>query len=199
MMFVIPGIVLRIVALIVVSIASATDLKSHKIPNKLTFPAALVGIVLQGLYFASWSRANDLPLSFAAGAVNAIIGWFTGVFIMALTKAFMSKFGHGDTKLMGAIGSIVGPGPVLMVYFYYSLCFGFFSLFKMILALPWKQLAMSFELKQAGGDWQGVNMDSLNAIRKEIIPVAPFIALGTLCTFLFEKQTLLFFGFVDLE
>lgn len=197
MFFVIPGIVLRLVALVVVSIASATDLKSHKIPNILTFPAALVGIVLQALYFASWSRAHDLGLSLAAGATNAIIGWFTGVFVMAVTKAFMSKFGHGDTKLMGAIGSIIGPGPVLMVYFYYSLCFGFYSLFRMVLALPWKQLAMSVELKQAGGDWQGADMDKLNAIRKEIIPVAPFIALGTLCTFLFEKQTLLFFGFTE--
>lgn len=196
-MFVIPGIFLRIVALIVVSIASATDIKSHKIPNKLTFPAAFLGILLQGIYFASWTRMNDMPLAFAAGATNAVIGWFTGVFIMAVTKAFMSKFGHGDTKLMGAIGSILGPGPVLMVYFYYSLCFGIFSLFRMAIALPWKQLAMSFELQKAGGQWQGVNMDGLNAIRKEIIPVAPFIALGTLCTFLFEKQTLLFFGFVD--
>lgn len=197
MFFVIPGIVLRIVALIVVSIASATDLKSHKIPNVLTFPAALLGIALQSLYFASWSRAHDIGLSLAAGATNAVIGWFTGVFIMALTKAFMSKFGHGDTKLMGAVGSIIGPGPVLMVYFYYSLCFGFYSLVRMVLALPWKQLAMSIELKQAGGDWQAADMDALNAIRKEIIPVAPFIALGTLCTFLFEKQTLLFFGFTE--
>lgn len=197
MFFVIPGIVLRIVALIVVSIASVTDLKSHKIPNVLTFPAALLGIALQSLYFASWSRAHDIGLSLAAGATNAVIGWFTGVFIMALTKAFMSKFGHGDTKLMGAVGSIIGPGPVLMVYFYYSLCFGFYSLVRMVLALPWKQLAMSIELKQAGGDWQAADMDALNAIRKEIIPVAPFIALGTLCTFLFEKQTLLFFGFTE--
>ena len=197
MMFVIPGIALRLIALAVVAIASATDLKSRKIPNKLTFPASFLGIFLQGLYFASWSKTNDIPLAFAAGAANAIIGWFTGVFVMAITKAFMSKFGHGDTKLMGAIGSIVGPGPVLLVYFYYSLIFGFYSLFRMIFALPWKQMAMAYEVKQAGGAWQSPNMDGLNAIRKEIIPVAPFIALGTLCTFVFEKQTLLFFGFTE--
>lgn len=195
-MFFIPGVVLRIVALVVVSIASATDLKSHKIPNILTFPSAGIGIILQAIYFASWSTFHDIPLAALAGACNAILGWFTGVFVMAITKAFMSKFGHGDTKLMGAIGALLGPGPVLMVYFYYSLCFGFYSLFRMATCLPWQQLFFAFELKKAGASPAGaVNMEKLNAIRKEIIPVGPFIALGTLCTFLFEKQTLLFFGF----
>lgn len=184
-------------ALIVVSIAAASDIKTHKIPNKLTFPAAGLGIILQALYFASWSNSHDIALNAAAGALNAIIGWWVAVIIMSTTKLFMRKFGHGDTKLMAAVGSILGPGPVLMVYLYYSLCFGIFSLVTLGTKVPWQQFFMVSEMKKAGATGASVDMGELNAARKEIIPVAPFIALGTMCTLLLEKQTLIFFNFVD--
>lgn len=152
---------------------------------------------MQALYFASWVPARDIPLALGAGATNAIWGWTLGVFIMAITKLFMTKFGHGDTKLVAAVGSILGPGPVLMVYFYYSICFGIFSFFKLASTLPWLHIFVSMEMKKAGAAAAPVDVEKLNAARKEIIPVAPFIALGTICTLLFEKQTMAFFGFTE--
>lgn len=187
--------VLKIAALLVVAIATACDLKSRKIPNKLTFPASAVGIVMQTIYFASWSTEKDIWLQLAAGFVTGILGWFVGVFIMSFTKLFMRQFGHGDTKLVAAIGTFLGPWLVLLVYLYYCICFGIYTCFKMACAVPWGQLWISSEMKKAGVEPLKVNFDKLNASRKEIIPVAPLIALGTICCILFEKPTLEFMGF----
>lgn len=189
----IPSIVLKIAALLVVGIAAACDLKTQKIPNLLTFPASAVGIVMQSAYFASWSSGRDICLYAGAGALTGILGWIVGVLIMSLTKIFMRKFGHGDTKLVAAVGTFLGPGLVLMVYLYYSLCFGLYSMIKLGAAIPWRQLLMAAELKKAGIE-APLDLERFSQVRKQVIPVAPFIALGTLCCILFEKPTLELFG-----
>lgn len=181
-------------ALLVVGIAAAWDIKTHKIPNKLTFPAALVGIVLQIIYFVSCGYAGDFWLRALTGAINGILGWFTGVFIMSFTKLFLRKFGHGDTKLVAAVGAILGPGSALLVYFYYTLVFGFYSLIAMAVSLPWWNLWMSSEMKKVGAQDVHVDMEKFNTVRKGIIPVAPFIALGTVLAIVLHKATLEFFG-----
>jgi prepilin peptidase CpaA len=190
----IPFLVLEIAALIVVSTGAICDLKTHKIPNRLTFPAAAVGIVMQALYFLSWSSGRDRLLCLAAGAATGILGWIVGVLVMSVTKLFLRQFGHGDTKLLAALGTFLGPWLVLIVYLYYGLCFGVFSVYKMASAVPWQQLWISSEMKKAGVEMP-VNLDELTRTRKELIPVAPFIALGTFCCVLFEKPTLAFLGF----
>jgi prepilin signal peptidase PulO-like enzyme (type II secretory pathway) len=191
----IPFLVLKIAALIVVGIAAFCDLRTHKIPNKLTFPASGIGIIMQTAYFASWSNQKDLVLQLAAGALTGVLGWFAGVLIMSITKVFLRQMGHGDTKLVAAVGTFLGPWLVLVVYLYYGLCFGIYSSLKMASAVPWGQLWVSSEMKKAGVEPIAVSMEKLTETRKQIIPVAPFIALGTLCCVLFEKQTLQFLGF----
>jgi prepilin peptidase CpaA len=191
----IPFLVLEIASLIVVSIAVVCDIRSHKIPNKLTFPASFIGIILQSIYFASWSNGRDLPLFLVAGALTAVLGWFAGVLVMGLTKFFLRQFGHGDTKLVAAVGTFMGPWLVPVIYLYYGLCFGIFSFVKLALVIPWGQLYVQAEMKKAGLTPPALNLEKLSQTRKELIPVAPFIALGTLCCVLFEKPTLEFLGF----
>lgn len=186
---------LKLCVLLVVTIATITDLKYRKIPNNLTFPASFLGIVAQAAYFASFATPTDMWLRAGVGALNGVLGWFTGVFIMSFTKFFMRKFGHGDTKLVAAAGAFLGPGSVLIIYLYYSLVFGFFSLVKMILAIPYKDLWMADQARQAGVKVPPVNMDELTKVRKEIVPVGPFIAIGTVLAMVFEQQTRLFLGF----
>lgn len=192
----IPFLVLKIMALIVVAIATVCDLKSRKIPNKLTFPASGIGIIMQSIYFASWGTSRDLLLQTSAGFLCAVFGWFVGVIVMSIYKLFLRQFGHGDTKLVGAVGTFVGPWYVLLVIFYYMLCFGVFSILRMAWAVPWTELWISAEMKKAGVTPISVGMEKLNIVRKEIIPVAPFIAAGTLCAILFERPTLEFLGFL---
>lgn len=186
---------MKIAALIVVGIAAICDLKTRKIPNKLTFPASGIGILMQAIYFASWSKQSDLLMQFGAGALTGIMGWIAGVLIMSVTKLFLRQFGHGDTKLMAALGTFLGPWFILLVYFYYSLAFGFFSMVKLVSVIPWGQLWLSGEMKKAGVEPLEVKMDKVTEARKELIPVAPFIAAGTLLAILFEKPTLAFLGF----
>jgi prepilin peptidase CpaA len=186
---------LKLCVLVIVTIATITDLKYRKIPNKLTFPASFVGIVAQAAYFASFATPTDMWFRAGVGALNGVLGWFTGVFIMSSTKFFMRKFGHGDTKLVAAVGAFLGPGPVFIIYLYYSLVFGFFSLIQMIRAIPWKDMWMAEQARQAGVTPPQINMEPLNKVRKEIIPVGPFIAIGTGLAMIFEQQTLAFLGF----
>jgi prepilin peptidase CpaA len=191
----IPFDALKLAALIVVSIGTVSDLRSRKIPNRLTFPAALIGIVAQSVYFASWGYSGDYWLRALAGAINGMLGWFTGIFIMSITKIFLRKFGHGDTKLVGAVGAFLGPGMVLIVYLYYSLVFGLYSLVSLAWSVPWHDLWMAQEMRKAGAQAKTPDMSKFNEARKGLIPVAPFIALGTLCAVILQQPTMEFLGF----
>lgn len=185
---------MQFAALIVVSIGAACDLKTNKIPNKLTFPASGFGIILQSIYFASWSSSHDLVLQLLAGLSYGVLGWFMGVLIMSITKLFMRQFGHGDTKLVAAVGSFLGPWHVLLVYFYYMASFGVYGICQLLTALPWSQFWISAEMKKAGVTPVNLNMDKFNEARKKSLPVAPFIAIGTVLSIILEKATLEAFG-----
>ena len=184
---------MKIAALVIVAIATVTDLRTHKIPNKLTFPASAIGIIAQAIYFASWSNSKDVFLQLAAGFVYGILGWFMGVFVMSFIKFFLRHMGHGDTKLVAAVGTFLGPWMLLMVIMYYSFAYGIFSTFKLLQALNWWQVASNV----GGADLGDLDMQKVNKVRKQIIPVAPLIAIGTLLAILLEQPTLEFFGFHD--
>lgn len=189
------ALILKLCVVVVVVIATVTDLRSRRIPNWLTFPSALIGIVAQAVYFASFATPSDLYLRAGVGALNGILGWFTGVFIMSITKFFMRKFGHGDTKLVAAIGAFLGPLFVFIVYLYYSLIFGLVSMVRMAKAIPWHDIWMAEQARKAGVTPPKPNMENLNKIRKEIIPVGPFIAAGTILSLALEQPTMTFLGF----
>lgn len=174
---------MRIAALIVVGAAAAFDLKSRRIPNKLTFPASAVGIIMHGLYFASWSTEGDMFLYIAAGMLSGIFGWIFGVFVMSFIKLILRQMGHGDTKLVAAVGTFLGPWLLILVLMFYFLSFGFFTMIRLFTGVAWWQLI-------GGVQFDNLNWDEFNKRRKEIIPVAPFIALGTLLAIIFESQLL---------
>src|ERR1700721_3005694 len=86
--------IIPIVAIIVAVVAAVIDMKTTKIPNLLTFPAALVGIAL-----------NFALLGWQAG-LFAILGWFVGALIM-VGLDWKKKMGFGDAKLMAAMGAFL--------------------------------------------------------------------------------------------
>lgn len=170
-------------------------MRTHKIPNWLTFPAAALGILMQCLYFASYSTGSDLVVRLSAGLLTGCSGWFCAVFVMTLTKFFLKKMGHGDTKLMAALGSFFGPGLVFIIYLYYSLSFGLFSLGKMVSAIPWNEMWLAQEMKKVGAPANPVDFQNFNAVRKAYLPVGPFIAIGAILTYILKEPTLTFLGF----
>ena len=87
----------HIFCLTIASLACVTDLNTRRIPNGLTFGAALVGFLYQFL-----SGGLD-------GLGHAALGWLVGAVIFILPFA-LGGLGGGDVKLLAALGAWLGPG-----------------------------------------------------------------------------------------
>jgi len=78
-------------------IAAWTDLRSRRIPNWLTVPGAVVGLVLNA-FFDRWS-----------GLKASLLGMAVGLGLL-LVFVLLRSLGAGDWKLAGALGAFTGPG-----------------------------------------------------------------------------------------
>ena len=78
------------------------DWRSRRIPNWLTVPALLVGILGNTIY-AHWP-----------GAIAALEGAGLGLLLL-FPFVVMRAMGAGDWKLVGAMGAFLGPRPLLLV------------------------------------------------------------------------------------
>ncbi|HEY2169024.1 MAG TPA: A24 family peptidase [Candidatus Angelobacter sp.] len=84
--------------------AAMTDVRDRRIPNRLTYPAMIAGLVVQ----AAAHGWRGLLLSLAGGLI------FGGLFlIFHLVRAM----GAGDVKLAAALGCIIGPAGSWQVMF----------------------------------------------------------------------------------
>jgi prepilin peptidase CpaA len=107
-----------IVALTVVSIslvACVTDVRSRRIPNVLTFGAALVAVIYQSTMGGS------------VGAQSALFGWLVGTALF-LPFVLLGGMGAGDVKLLAALGAWLGPNEVVYVALYTSIAGGVIAL-----------------------------------------------------------------------
>jgi prepilin peptidase CpaA len=83
------------------SVAAVTDLRTRKIPNKLTLPAFLLGILFQ-LWFHPYGDQTvvgsllNVAAAFALGFGTLFVLWMVG------------GGGAGDTKMMGALSVWLG-------------------------------------------------------------------------------------------
>lgn len=81
--------------IVLVALATRADVQSRRIPNLLTGPALLLGLLVH------------LGLGGAAGAGNALLGAVVAGAIL-LPGWLMGFTGAGDVKLMGAVGAWLG-------------------------------------------------------------------------------------------
>lgn len=100
--------VYQILAVAIALVAAVTDVRSHRIPNVLTFGAAVAAVLVHG-YADGWSGA-------AAGAA----GWLLGAVIFFPFFA-LGGMGAGDVKLLAALGAWLGPGAIVWVALYGSI------------------------------------------------------------------------------
>jgi Flp pilus assembly protein protease CpaA len=181
---------LNIVCLITVLIGTITDLRSRKIPNWLTFPSALIAVIMQYFAFGYF------------GIIWSVAGWFTGACLTMAVKLAPLIFkryssvpiGYGDTKLIAAIGAFTSPQKVLIVFFYFCLFFGLMSMIKLASAMPWKMIMLMSANQPAKPTDE--DRERMKKILKSTMPVAPAILLATICGIGFGQQTLQFLGFV---
>ena len=92
------------------------DLTTRRIPNVLTFGAAIAGIAIHGY------------LSGISGVGTAVAGWFVGAAIF-FPVFVLGGMGAGDIKLLGAIGAWLGPMTALLVALYSGIAGGIMALF----------------------------------------------------------------------
>lgn len=88
--------VIALTALAFVTACVATDLHARRIPNLLSFPAAIAGIMLNGVYLG------------LAGIGLGIAGFALMVALLFVPFA-LGGIGAGDVKMMGAAGALLGP------------------------------------------------------------------------------------------
>jgi prepilin peptidase CpaA len=85
--------------------AAAWDVATRRIPNMLTFGAAIAALVVHA-YVAGWP-----------GAALALAGWAAGIALFFPVFA-LGGMGAGDVKLLGALGAWLGPVAVVWVALY---------------------------------------------------------------------------------
>ena len=107
--------VLLFIALTVALIAAVIDVRQHRIPNWLTYPAMVVGLILRGVFFG-WKGLGSAALG------CLLLGGIMFVFYV------VRAMGAGDVKLMGAIGALVGPSHGVVVLLATAIFGGIFAL-----------------------------------------------------------------------
>jgi prepilin peptidase CpaA len=101
-------------SLAVAAAACFTDLRTRRIPNLLTFGAALVAFGFHGLT-GGWP---------ALGVSAA--GWGVGI-LLFLPLFLLRGIGGGDVKLLAALGAWVGPGQTVWVALWAGVAGGVFA------------------------------------------------------------------------
>lgn len=159
--------------LIVLAIATFTDLRSRRIPNWLVLPFMLTGVVVLGCLHG-WSGLRHSLAGLALGAVL-----FGILFVMG-------GMGMGDVKLCAAIGAWIGPSQLLFALVITGIVGG-------IMALCWAAAGgflgdlfkgtgeLIFSLKKRGLR-PDPELNLSNPLTRKM-PYAPAIAIGTLVSF----------------
>ena len=109
------GMMLLIILAALLMISAMTDIKWKKIPNALTFPVMLIGLFAHGF------------MSGASGFLYSIEGLFLGLALL-IVFYFMGMMGAGDVKLMGAVGSILGPAGVFKAFLFTAIVGGIYAM-----------------------------------------------------------------------
>jgi len=86
---------MEIVLIAMVAAAAWTDLRARRIPNWIPVSGALIGVVFGGL----------------SSLAGAALGF--GIFFVLYIAGGM---GAGDVKLFSAVGALVGPQPLIVVF-----------------------------------------------------------------------------------
>jgi prepilin peptidase CpaA len=165
---------LMIFTICVLSLAAAIDLRARKIPNVLTYSAMVVGL-------AYHSGAYGLQgLAFSAGGLLVGMALLIGPYLLGI-------MGAGDTKLMAAMGSILGPIGVFYAFLFTGIIGGIYAAVVLIgnrrfiipvLGNTIRMLATHGIQRQPGG-LKGIEQGDAPRLCYGVA-----IAVGTLCSIL---------------
>jgi prepilin peptidase CpaA len=156
-----------LVLFLVLIISVGTDIKNRRIPNLLLLPALVLAVMLHSI-----SGGID-------GLLTAIGGLTLGMAMLFPLYA-IGGMGAGDVKLLGIVGSFLGPwGAVVagLATFMAGAVLG-------IAIIIWRRALPLFEMNTApmlGSHPAGANVEPPDRTQANVItiPYAPAIAAGT--------------------
>lgn len=159
--------------LIVLAVATFTDLRNRRIPNWLVLPFMLAGIAASG-WLHGW---HGIGQSFAGLGLGVLIYGFL---------FWLGGMGAGDVKLCAAIGAWIGPNQLFIALVITAMAGG-------IMVVCWaafggflKDLFTGAGSVVFGWKERGMHRDPelvLSNPLKRKMPYAPAIAIGTLISF----------------
>jgi prepilin peptidase CpaA len=159
--------------LIVLAVATFTDLRNRRIPNWLVLPFLLAGIVVSG-WLHGWHGVGQ---SFAGMGLGLLIYGFL---------FWMGGMGAGDVKLCAAIGAWIGPDQLFIALVITGMAGGFMVLCWAAFGGFLKELftgtgSLLFGARERG-QLRDPELVIANPLKRKM-PYAPAIAIGTLISF----------------
>ena len=169
-----PYVVFPSIALAVAAIAAVTDVQRRRIPNWLTYPAVVLGVMLRGLLLGWKGMGSALAGCLLAG----------GVFLLFYLVRAM---GAGDVKLAAAIGSLLGAADAVAMLLATAICGGVlavaYALYRRRVRATLVNVAAALQFHAVAG-FQAhpeLNLDNPAALR---MPYGLAMGAGTLYVFL---------------
>ena len=158
---------------VVLGLATFTDLRSHRIPNWLVLPFLVAGFAVSGWLHGWQGIVQSLE---GAGRARVIYGFLF----------WMGGMGAGDVKLCIAIGAWIGPSQLFIALVVTGMAGGVMVLCWALFGGFLKELLtgagnLVFGWKERGG-LRDPEMALSNPLRRRM-PYAPAIAIGTLISF----------------
>ncbi|MFN9717958.1 MAG: prepilin peptidase [Planctomycetota bacterium] len=156
-------IIFLIAVLIFTAVAAASDIRTRKIPNKMTVPMCFAGLLYQLIFF-QWDGLWAALSGFGAGFGLFFLLWMVG------------SAGGGDVKLMGALGPWMG-GQLMLKVMLVSLIFVAIGTFSIVV---WSVLLKGLSRTKSQYLKNGSPVETSDARQKRrVMAFAAPVALAT--------------------
>lgn len=162
--FELKNIILVVCVVIYTLTAIYTDSMFRKIPNKITVPMAILGLIYQCIFNGWWGLADGI-LGFAIGFGIILLLWIT------------AGGGAGDVKLMGGLSVWLGWWNTLLTLIATNIWIIFLSLFVIVASVFRKGIIKTKDKYLATG--QKPKHATHDRLNRRITPFAVPLALGT--------------------
>ena len=104
-----------LIIITLIFLSSVFDFKYQRIPNFITYPSILIGII-----YHSYISGFD-------GFWFSILGTLAGIGLL-LIPYLLGKMGAGDAKLLGAVGSYIGAKSIFITFLFTAIAGGIYAL-----------------------------------------------------------------------
>ncbi|WP_419176065.1 A24 family peptidase [Desulfosediminicola sp.] len=170
------SIVISIILLIILALASLSDIQTRRIPNYL--PVVLLITSLAVYVYASGVH----------GLLFSLKGMGIG-FVILFVPYIFGGMGAGDVKLMAGVGAAVGPGQVLLALLFTSIFGGILAIVIILAGKTFKETLKNFYASAwltLSGAGEIPLKAGLKHKKKTKVPYGVVIACGTLASMLWQ-------------